>query len=148
MTNVIERVVNAIMRMEGRPADDPNPGDVRDPVWFPGVAPLVTDVGGVFQVLSRRKYFNGSQVVYRLQVSTREPIWVPRSRVEGEAGIVHLVCLHMAEGDSLAGFLGGSNHYVGYAPAADKNKPSTYIANVKLWAEIPDENAPLASYLL
>jgi hypothetical protein len=34
MTNLIERIVAAIFRQEGMPADDPNPGNLRGAPWL------------------------------------------------------------------------------------------------------------------
>lgn len=75
--------------------------------------------------------------------TTKGGFWLPVSRAQGIAGIAHVVALHIAEGDSLAGFLGGRSGYSGYAPAADKNDPDTYTKNVALWAGIPDVEEPL-----
>lgn len=75
--------------------------------------------------------------------TTKGGFWVPVSRGQGIAGIVHVVALHVAEGDSLTGFFSGRSGYSGYAPAADKNDPAAYIKNVATWAGIPDVEEPL-----
>lgn len=72
---------------------------------------------------------------------TRNGFWLPASRAQGMAGLAHVVALHIAEGQSLTQFISG------YAPSSDNNNTAAYIANVKQWAAIPDENAPLMSYL-
>lgn len=142
MADLIERIVNAIIRQEGQSPTALNPGDIRDPVWFPGQPPVT--VNGV--VTSHRKYFDGSLVMYKPQGAIQS-FWVPRSRAEGLAGIYCQVAIHVREGDSVTDFIGGSAHYQGYAPSSDNNKTDIYIRNVCAWAEIPDAKAPMWNYL-
>lgn len=73
--------------------------------------------------------------------------WKPVSRAQGIAGIAHIVALHIAEGDNLHDFFAGNSTYSGYAPAADKNDPVAYTANVAKWANISDVTAPLWTYI-
>lgn len=67
--------------------------------------------------------------------------WVPMSREQGLAGIAHVVALRVAMGQSLTQLISA------WAPASDHNNTAAYIENVKNWAGIPDENAPLWSYI-
>src|SRR5690348_3922387 len=110
MTDLIQRIVNAIIRQEGMPADYTNPGNLRAAPWR--IAPPIK--GG---------------------------FWRPASRVEGVAGAAHVVALHIAEGDTLRELIGH------WAPPTDGNATDVYIANVKAWAAIPDENAPLWNFI-
>lgn len=75
-------------------------------------------------------------------VIDKEGFWVPRTRAEGEAGALHCVALRIAEGQSLAQLI-----TAWCPPNNPKNNTPVYIANVKEWANIPDENAPLWNYL-
>ena len=67
--------------------------------------------------------------------------WKPRSRAEGIAGAAHVVALRIAMGQSLETLISA------WAPASDHNNTSKYIANVKAWANIPDETVALWDYL-
>ena len=86
---------------------------------------------------------NIRQTPWLSRSTTKAGMWVPVSRAQGIAGICHIVALHIAEGDSVAGFLGGRTGYSGYAPAADHNDPATYIKNVCTWANIADPEEPM-----
>ena len=68
--------------------------------------------------------------------------WVPPSREAGLAGIAHVVALRIAMGQSLTQLISA------WAPASDHNNTAAYIANVKEWAAIPDESAPLWDFVL
>ena len=68
--------------------------------------------------------------------------WRPNSRAEGVAGLAHCVALRIAEGETLAQLI------TAWAPPSDGNNTAAYIANVKNWAAIPDENVPLYNYLV
>lgn len=72
----------------------------------------------------------------------RDGFWVPGSRAEGVAGAVHCVALRVAEGQSLRQLV------TAWAPPQDHNKTEKYIANVKEWAKVPDENVALYMYLV
>ena len=67
--------------------------------------------------------------------------WLPPTRAQGVAGAQHVVALHIAEGNTLAQLISI------WAPASDNNNTVAYIANVKNWAAIPDENTPLWEYI-
>lgn len=130
MNDLIQRITNAIFRQEGESHENPNPGNLRDCPWFPRNTkgeryyPANLKPGDVAELV---KYAGG--------------FWVPRSRAEGESGAAHVVALHIAEGDSLRKLISI------WAPPADKNNTEAYIANVKNWAQIPDENLPLWNFL-
>ena len=146
MNDLITSLTAAIIREEGRPLTDTNPGDIRDPVWLPGESPLVL-LPATPTIRSRRKYWDGTPVAYRLQGGTEgEAFWVPRSRLEGEAGLAHIVALHIAEGDSLSGLIAGDGHYAGFAPSKDKNNTASYIKNVMDWTQIANASVPLWNY--
>ncbi len=118
MNDLIQRIVNAIIRQEGMKPDYVNPGNLRGAPWL--TAPLIIN-----------------------------NFWRPVSRNVGVAGLAHLVALHVAQGNTLTDFIAGHpGVYAGFAPGADKNDPATYIANVKLWAKIPDENIPMWNLII
>lgn len=75
-------------------------------------------------------------------ISMDKGFWLPTSRLQGLAGAAHVVALHIAEGNTLAQLISI------WAPPSDGNNTVNYIANVKLWAAIPDENVPLWNYLI
>ena len=110
MTDLIQRIAEAIFRQEGMPATFPNPGNLRGAPWAPGCI-------------------------------VRNGFWQPRSRAEGVAGAVHVVALRIAMGQSLETLISA------WAPPSDRNDTKGYIADVKEWAQIPDETAPLWIYL-
>ena len=68
--------------------------------------------------------------------------WNPASRAIGVAGAAHVVALRIAEGQTLTQLISA------WAPPGDHNNTATYIANVKTWAAISDENVPLWEYIL
>jgi hypothetical protein len=72
MNDLIERLVNAIIRQEGMPSDYPNPGNLRRAPWLPSSA-----------------------------VTYEHNFWKPISRSQGVAGAAHVVALHVAEGNTL-----------------------------------------------
>lgn len=112
MTNLIERIVDAIIRQEGEPADALNPGNLRGAPWLTN--PVIDNDG----------------------------FWVPVSRAQGVAGMAHVVCLHIAEGNSIAQLIED------WAPGSDGNNTAQYIANVVSWAAIPNANSPLLDFIL
>jgi hypothetical protein len=67
--------------------------------------------------------------------------WVAASIQEGQAGMMHLIALHVAEGNSLAQLIDI------WAPAESGNNPAVYTRNVMAWTGITDPNAPLWNYL-
>lgn len=142
MTDLIERIAAAIIRQEGMSPGHVNPGNLRDCPWFAGQPPLraYDSIELVPQIISRRKYPDGSPVVYQWRGSSGI-FWVPGSRAEGEAAIRHCLWLRTAERESLRTAL------YAWAPPGDGNDSAAYVDNVKGWAGITDENAPLLSLL-
>ncbi len=123
INDLIQRIANAIIRQEGMPADHTNPGNLRGAPWLKG-----TEYGVILPMMGG--------------------FWAPVTRYQGEAGLAHLVALHVGEGNTLTDFIAGHpGVYGGFAPGADKNDPVKYIADVKLWAAIPDEGVPLWTYI-
>jgi len=124
---LIEKIADAIIRQEGEPYTSTNPGNLRGAPW---ITPLPTIVNGGI--------VNG--------------FWKPATRAIGEAGLVHLVALHVAQGNSLEDFIGGHpGVYAGFAPGADGNKPNVYIENVVKWVGEQgitiDPTQPLWNYI-
>lgn len=118
MNDLIQRIVNAIIRQEGMSPHFMNPGNLRGAPWLAN--PTIS--GG---------------------------FWHPESRAVGVAGLAHLVALHVAQGNSLTDFIAGHpGIYAGFAPSADHNNSAVYVADVKNWAAIQDESAPLWNYIL
>lgn len=109
MTDLIERITEAIFRHEGMPANFNNPGNLRSAPWLGGA--VITS-----------------------------GFWAPSTRQEGIAGAAHCVALRIAMGQTLTQLI------TAWAPPSENNT-AEYIANVKQWAEVPDENAPLWNYL-
>jgi hypothetical protein len=74
--------------------------------------------------------------------------WVPTCRAEGEAGLGHLLWLHIAEGNTLTDFIAGHpGVYAGFSPRADGNDPTVYIADLMQWAGIPDATVPMWNFI-
>jgi len=118
MNDLIQRIVNAIIRQEGEPATAKNPGNLRGSPWL------------------------------LVQVSDVRGFWLPVSRAEGVAGLAHLVALHIAQGNTLTDFIAGHpGVYAGFAPGADNNNDSVYISDVMAWTGIADANAPLWTFM-
>jgi hypothetical protein len=106
LNDLIQRIVNAIFRQEGIPANYSNPGNLRGAPWL--VHPIVN-----------------------------EGFWRPTNRQHGIAGAAHVIALRIAQGVTLTQLISS------WAPPSDGNATAIYIANVKNWAAIPDENVPL-----
>lgn len=67
--------------------------------------------------------------------------WVPTSRAQGVAGVVHVVALRVARGESLRQLI------TAWAPPYDGNNTELYIRNVSKWAGIVDVDTPLWNLL-
>lgn len=67
--------------------------------------------------------------------------WVPFTRSQGVAGAAHVVALRIAMGQSLRQLISA------YAPPGDHNNTEAYIKNVSEWADIPNVDVPLWSYI-
>ena len=90
------------------------------------------------------EYFNPGNLRYAPWLESPRLVggfWNPTSRAQGVAGAAHVVALHIAEGNSLTQLI------TIWAPPSDGNATAQYIANVKEWAAIPDENQPLESFI-
>jgi len=149
---LITRITNAIIRQEGALPTSTNPGNLRDCPWFPILMkdgkpwiPPLADPKPEFIRYYPDSEDSAGEVEYVL--FTPRGFWIPRTRAEGIAGIAHVVGLHVAEGDTLTGFIAGRPGYPGFAPKADGNDPVTYIRNVSLWAQIPDATRPMSNYI-
>lgn len=128
MTNLIERISNAIFRQEGESPNHPNPGNLRDAPWFPKAS-----LG--------RYYPSPVDNLPETNLKYASGFWVPRSRAEGIAGAAHVVALHIAQGDSLESLISR------WAPSSDGNDTKAYIAHVAEWAGIPDTKLPLWNFI-
>lgn len=122
---LLDSLVAAIVRQEGRPADDTNPADLRGAPWFP--------ISGLWHV-----YPDGSRVAFRIRSATGQ-FWNPRTRAEGIAGLYHVAALHIAELNNLQTFIDI------FAPPSENNSV-VYLRNVMQWTGIDDASKPL--YLL
>ena len=115
---LINGIVAAVIRQEGRDSACTNPGDLEGAPWLPKPWPML----GRF--------------------------WNPATRAIGVAGLAHVIALHVAQGNSLTDFIAGHpGVYSGFAPGADHNDPAAYIANVQAWSGIPDATVPLWSFI-
>lgn len=130
MNDLVQRIFNSIIRMEGMPADHTNPGNCRDCPWFAWDKDAKGNPVRVYPAV------NG----YVAYVSYKNGFWVPRTRGEGIAGGSHVVNLRIAEGQNLVQLI------TSWAPPSE-NATATYIANVKAWAGIPDEHQPLWNFI-
>ena len=117
MNDVIQRLVNAIIRQEGMPTTYANPGNLRGAPWLK----IVPMENGFWLPTSREQGVAGLAHLVALHLA------------QGNS-------LH----DFIAGHPGV---YAGFAPGADHNDPVKYIADVKLWAAIADETLPLWNFL-
>jgi hypothetical protein len=106
-------LADAIIKQEGRPADDPDPGDIRGAPWLPSSA----------------------LVKYRT-LGASGKFWVPGSRLEGVAAIYHVAALHTSELNTLQQFV-----YT-WAPPSENNSV-VYLTNVMQWTGIQDATVPL-----
>ena len=129
MTDLVQRITEAIFRQEGMPADYANPGNLRDCPWFPKTN-VPTDPSRL-----ARFYPDGSEVQFS------NGFWKPASRAQGVAGALHVVALRIAEGETLRTLISA------WAPPSDGNATATYIANVQEWAAIPDADTVLYDLL-
>ena len=130
MNDLIQRIVNAIIKQEGMSPEHTNPGNLRDCPWFPRCVNAKGEPVRMYPVIDG----------YVAYVHYAGGFWMPRSRAEGIAGAAHVVALHIAEGNSLAELISI------WAPPSENNTAG-YVANVKQWANIPNENLALWNYI-
>jgi hypothetical protein len=146
MTNLIERITNAIVRQEGHGPEHQNPGSLRDCPWFPvlmkdgkpWVPPLAAHAPKITRYYPDTKTAAGD--VEYVQFSPAN-FWIPRSRAEGIAGAAHVVALHIAKGESLRQLISS------WAPPGDGNDTESYIQHVAEWAGIPSVDLALWNYI-
>jgi hypothetical protein len=117
MNDLIQRIVNAVIRQEGMTPDFPNPGNLRGAPWL--TAPLI--IGGFWRPVSRAMGIAGLAHLVALHIAEGNTL---ADFIAGHPGI-----------------------YAGFAPGGDHNDPVAYVANVKNWAEIPSENEPLWNFI-
>ena len=118
MNDLVQSVVNAIIRQEGEPITALNPGNLRGAPWLTN-API--DKNG---------------------------FWIPVSRAAGVAGLAHLLTLHIAQGNTLTEFIAGHpGVYAGFAPGSDGNNDAAYIKDIMMWAAVPNALLPMWNYL-
>ncbi len=141
MNDLVQRIVNAIIRQEGDSAEATNPGNARDCPWLNGMPPLVKLAAGRYVIESRRKYADGAWVAYRLQGNGPEYFWVPRTRGEGVAGATWIVANHIAKGQTVRDLISV------WAPPSDNNNTEAYVAHVVAWAGLPGADVPLWSLI-
>jgi hypothetical protein len=137
---IVLRITQAIIRQEGEPITALNPGNLRDCPWCQlkpmGWLGSPPTVGSPLA----RVYSDGSPVEYGIKSGSGR-FWIPRSRAEGIFGIIHVVSLHVVEGDNLRKLIER------WAPPSDDNATAAYIANVAEWAGVPEPDAPLMRFL-
>lgn len=130
MTDLMQRLSAAIFRQEGHSSDHPNPGSLRECPWFTG--------SPAFGQTPPMRWYDAA---HTQPVKYDRGFWVPRTRAEGEAGAMHVIALHVAQGNSLRKLIGI------WAPPSE-NDTEAYIANVSKWANIPNTEIPLWTYLV
>ncbi len=117
MNDLIQRIVNAMIRQEGMAHDYANPMNLRGAPWLS--APLIQS--GFWKPVSRSVGIAGGAHVVALHISQGNSL---TDFIAGHPGV-----------------------YGGFAPGVDHNDPATYIKNVSEWAEIPDVNLPLWNFI-
>lgn len=117
MNDLLQRIVNAIIRQEGMPTEYTNPGNLRGAPWL--TAPLI--LNGFWRPTSRNMGVAGLAHLVALHVSQGNTL---TDFIAGHPGV-----------------------YAGFAPGADKNDPATYIRDVCAWAEISNANLPMWNFI-
>jgi hypothetical protein len=128
--SLLDSLCSAIIREEGRPVDDTNPGDLRDCPWLSRDGSFE----GADAFLAFRVYPGGAKVAYKRLASGL--FWNPRTRAEGLAGLYHVAALHVAELNDLKTFV-----WI-FAPPSENNS-TVYLQNVMEWTGIEDSSVPL-----
>jgi len=118
VNDLVQRIVNAMIRQEGMSADYANPMNLRGAPWLS--APLIQN--GFWKPVSRAVGVAGGAHLVALHIAQGNSL---TDFIAGHPGV-----------------------YAGFAPGADNNNTVTYIADVKQWAGIPDETLPLWNYIL
>ncbi len=117
MNDLIQRIVNAMIRQEGMPSNYANPLNCRAAPWLS--APLIQN--GFWKPVSRAVGIAGGAHVVALHISQGNSL---TDFIAGHPGV-----------------------YGGFAPGSDHNDPATYIKNVSEWAEVPDVLLPLWNFI-
>lgn len=115
--DLIQRIINAMIRQEGEAEDAVNPLNLRGAPWLTG--PVIEN--GFWVPVSRAMGLAGGAHLLALHVAQGNSL---QDFIAGHPGV-----------------------YSGFAPAADHNDPVIYVAHIQEWASIPDANAPLWTYL-
>lgn len=118
MNDLLQRIVNAIIRQEGASNTAFNPGNLRGAPWL--TSPVIAD--GFWLPLSRPMGVAGLAHLVALHVAEGNNL---TDFIAGHPGV-----------------------YGGFAPGADGNNDAVYISDVMSWASIPDAMEPLWSFLL
>ena len=117
MNDLLQRIVNAMIRQEGMAHDYANPGNLRGAPWLS--APLIQN--GFWKPVSRAVGVAGLAHVVALHIAQGNSL---TDFIGGHPGV-----------------------YAGFAPGADKNDPVSYIAHIAEWAEIPSATLPLWNFI-
>ncbi len=117
MNDLIQRIVNAMIRQEGMGPQYVNPMNLRGAPWL------------AHPTLHNNFWVPASRVV----------------GIAGGAHLVALhIAQGNSLTDFIAGHPG---IYSGFAPGADNNNTVAYIKNVAEWANIPDVNVPMWNFI-
>jgi hypothetical protein len=117
MNDLIERLVNAMIRQEGMSADYANPGNLRGAPWLS--APLIQN--GFWKPLSRSVGVAGLAHLVALHIAQGNSL---TDFIAGHPGV-----------------------YAGFAPGADNNNTVAYITDVQNWADIDSVTLPLWNFI-
>ena len=117
MNDLIQRIVNAMIRQEGMANDHANPMNLRGAPWLS--SPLIQN--GFWKPVSRAVGIAGGAHLVALHISQGNSL-----------------------SDFIAGHPGV---YAGFAPVADHNDPVAYTAHIAEWAAIPSSTLPLWNFI-
>lgn len=117
MNDLIERLVNAIIRQEGEKSTSLNPGNLRGAPWL--ASPVI--VNGFWEPSSRAEGVAGLAHLVALHIAEGNTL---TDFIAGDPGV-----------------------YAGFAPGADDNNDAVYIADVMQWARIGNAMLPLWNFL-
>ena len=117
MNDMIQRIVNAMIRVEGMSPTYSNPMNLRGAPWL--TDPLIA--AGFWRPRTRAEGVAGGAHLVALHIAQGNSV---TDFIAGHPGV-----------------------YAGFAPGADGNKPATYIADVCQWANIPDATGPMWNFI-
>lgn len=118
MNDLIQRIVNAMIRQEGRSAVSTNPGDLRGAPWL--TKPVIQN--GFWVPSNRQIGIAGLAHLIALHIAQGNSL---RDLIAGHPGV-----------------------YAGFAPAADHNDTESYISHVTVWAAINSSEVPLFTFIV